>query len=68
MGEHWANGNGDWNSNAAKIICDRLHQHYHLHTDWSHMGFDRYREGSAILSRYDFVMTDAGYVRVRTQA
>jgi maltose 6'-phosphate phosphatase len=62
VGEHWANGNGDWNSNAAKIICDRLRQRYHLHTDWSHIGFDRYREGIAILSRYDFLMTDAGHV------
>ena len=56
------NGGGDWNANAAKIIRDRLRQHYHLHTDWSHIGFDRYREGVAVLSRYGFVMTDAGYV------
>jgi maltose 6'-phosphate phosphatase len=62
VGEPWANGNGDWNFNAAKIIRDRLSQHYHLHTDWSHIGFDRYREGVAVLSRYGFVTTDAGYV------
>jgi maltose 6'-phosphate phosphatase len=62
VGEHWGNGNGDWDSNAAKIIRDRLRQHYHLHTDWSHIGFDRYREGIAVLSRYDFLMTDAGYM------
>jgi maltose 6'-phosphate phosphatase len=62
VGEQWGNGNGDWDSNAAKIIRDRLRQHYHLHTDWSHIGFDRYREGIAVLSRYDFLMTDAGYV------
>ena len=62
VGEQWANGNGDWDSNAAKVIRDRLRQHYHLHTDWSHLGFDRYREGIAVLSRYDFLMTDAGYV------
>ena len=62
VGEQWANGNGNWDSNAARIIRDRLRQHYHLHTDWSRIGFDRYREGIAILSRYDFLMTDAGYV------
>jgi maltose 6'-phosphate phosphatase len=62
VGEQWGNGNGDWDSNAAKIIRDRLREPYHLHTDWSHLGFDRYREGIAVLSRYDFRMTDAGYV------
>lgn len=62
VAEPWANGNGDWNSNAAKIIRDRLNQYYHLHTDWSHLGFDRYREGVAVLSRHGFLATDAGYV------
>src|SRR5271166_4686987 len=62
VGEPCGNGSGDWNSNAAKIIRDRLSQYYHLHTDWSHIGFDRYREGVAVLSRHGFVMTDAGYV------
>ena len=62
VGEQWGNGNGDWDSNAAKIIRDRLRQNYHLHTDWSHIGFDRYREGIAVLSRYDFLITDAGYM------
>ena len=62
VGENWNEGQGDWNSNAARIIRDRLRGHYHLHTDWSHLGFDRYREGIAVLSKYDFVMNDAGYV------
>lgn len=62
VAEPWNNGGGDWNANAAKIIRDRLRQYYHLHTDWSHIGFDRYREGIAVLSRYDFLMADAGYV------
>jgi maltose 6'-phosphate phosphatase len=62
VGEPWGNGSGDWDSNAAKIIRDKLRQHYNLHTDWSHIGFDRYREGIAVLSRYDFLMTDASYV------
>ncbi|MBK6971698.1 MAG: endonuclease/exonuclease/phosphatase family protein [Sterolibacteriaceae bacterium] len=62
VAENWCDGEGDWNSNAARIIRDRLRRRYHLHTDWSHLGFDRYREGLAILSKYDFRMTDSGYV------
>ena len=54
VGENWNGGQGDWNSNAAKIICERLDRHYHLHTDWAHLGFDRYRESVAILSRFPF--------------
>jgi maltose 6'-phosphate phosphatase len=46
VGEHWNNGAGDWASNAARIINDQLPAPYHLHADWSHLGFDRYREGS----------------------
>lgn len=60
--ENWGDGNGDWSSNAAKIIRERLNRPYHLHTDWAHIGFNRYREGVAVLSKYDFLMTDAGYV------
>ncbi len=62
VAEHWNNGQGDWNSNAAKVIRDRLKTYYHLHTNWSHLGFDKYREGVAILSKYPFTMTDSGYV------
>ena len=62
VAENWHDGQGDWNSNAAKIIRDRLRQPYHLYTDWSHLGFDRYREGIAVLSKHDFIMNDAGYV------
>ena len=62
VGELCANGNGDPNSNAARIICNRLSRPYHLHADWSHIGFERYREGVAILSRHEFRVTDAGYV------
>lgn len=62
VGENWNNGAGDWASNAARIINDQLPRPYHLHTDWSHLGFDRYREGVAILSRHPFVYTDSGYV------
>lgn len=62
VGEHWNHGEGDWASNAARIINSHLPEPYHLHTDWSHLGFDRFREGVAILSRYPFVYTDSGYV------
>jgi maltose 6'-phosphate phosphatase len=62
VGENWNNGAGDWGSNAARIINERLPTPYFLHADWSHLGFDRFREGVAILSRYPFTATDAGYV------
>lgn len=62
VGENWNDGRGDWSSNAARIINELLPAPYHLYTDWSHMGFDRYREGIAILSKYPFRKTSAGYV------
>ena len=62
VGENWNDGAGDWASNAARIINDQLPKPYHLHADWSHLGFDRYREGAAILSRHPFAYVDSGYV------
>ncbi len=62
VAEYWNDGHGDWNSNAARIINDFLPQPFHLHTDWSHLGFDRYREGVAILSRYPMSHHQARYV------
>ncbi len=65
VGEEWNNGEGNWQSNAAQIIQDRLlgfGRSYHLYTDWSHIGFDRFREGSAILSKYRFLKREAAYV------
>jgi maltose 6'-phosphate phosphatase len=62
VGENWNGGAGDWASNAARIINSHLPEPYHLHTDFSHIGFDRYKEGVAILSRWPFVLTDSGYV------
>ena len=53
---------GDWNTNSAKIINDRLDSPYHLYTDWSHLGFDKYREGVAVLSRYPMVKQESKYV------
>ena len=52
----------DWASNAARIIHDQLRQRYHLYTDWSHIGFGRYREGIAVLSKHDFLIKEANYV------
>jgi maltose 6'-phosphate phosphatase len=62
VAENWNDGHGDWESNSAHIINSHLSSPYHLHTDFSHLGFDRYREGVAILSRYEFTNTDSGYV------
>jgi maltose 6'-phosphate phosphatase len=52
VAELWNDGKGDWQTNTARIINERLKSPYHLVTDWSHLGFDRYREGVAVLSRY----------------
>ncbi|NOT83282.1 MAG: endonuclease [Methylococcaceae bacterium] len=62
VAEYWNNGEGDWHSNAARIINERLTNPFHLHTDWSHLGFDQYREGVAILSRFPIVKHAARYV------
>lgn len=62
VAEHWNDGNGDWDSNAANIINQRLKQPMHLYTDWSHLGFDKYREGVAILSRYPLHHSHSRYV------
>ncbi len=62
VAENWNNGEGDWNSNSAKIINDRLPKPFHLYADWSHLGFDKYREGVAILSRYPMSKKEARYV------
>ncbi len=62
VAEHWNNGAGDWESNSAKIINDRLRRPYHLYTDWSHLGFDKYREGVAILTRFPLSGQESRYV------
>ncbi len=62
VAELWNEGQGDWNTNSAKIIKDRLNQSYELYTDWSHLGFDKYREGVAILSRYPMLKQESKYV------
>ncbi len=62
VAELWNDGHGDWQTNTARIINERLTSPYHLVTDWSHLGFDRYREGVAILSRYPIAKQHAKYV------
>jgi maltose 6'-phosphate phosphatase len=62
VAEHWNQGQGDWPSNAANIINQRLPQPFHLYTDWSHIGFDKYLEGVAILSRYPLLNKQSRYV------
>lgn len=62
VGENWNDGAGDWMTNAARIIHSHLPESYQLFFDWGHLGFERYREGLAILSRHPFVYTDSGYV------
>jgi maltose 6'-phosphate phosphatase len=64
VAEPWNNGLGQWYSNTAHIIRERVGRAYHLHQDWSHLGFDRYREGCAILSRHELIGTDSGYVSI----
>lgn len=62
VAEFWNNGYGDWPSNSANIINQRLPTPFHLYTDWSHLGFDKFREGVAILSRYPLAEQEARYV------
>jgi maltose 6'-phosphate phosphatase len=60
--EYWRDGQGDWDSNAAKIINDRLKKPFYIYYDWSHLGFAKYREGVAILSRYPLSHQESQYV------
>ena len=62
VAEYWNDGQGDWESNSAKIINDRLNEPFYIHNDWSHLGFDKYREGVAILSRYPLSNHESRYV------
>lgn len=62
VAEPWNNGDGDWEQNAAKLINQRLPTPYHVANDFSHLGFERYREGVALLSRYPIIHSEARYV------
>ena len=62
VAENWNNSHGDWQSNSARIINERLKQPFYIHHDWSHLGFDKYREGVAIISRYPLSYQESKYV------
>ncbi|HCV12937.1 MAG TPA: endonuclease [Candidatus Accumulibacter sp.] len=62
VAELWNDGQGDWQTNTARIINERLDSPYQLVTDWSHLGFGRYREGVAVLSRFPIENSRARYV------
>ncbi|MGR8951296.1 MAG: endonuclease/exonuclease/phosphatase family protein [Gammaproteobacteria bacterium] len=62
VAEFWNDGKGDWPTNSANIINGRLKKPYHLYTDWSHLGFEKYREGVAILSRFPLLHQESRYV------
>lgn len=52
-------------SNMAYRIMNKLRswgRYYHIHQDWSHIGFDRWREGTAILSRYPMYHNHSAFV------
>lgn len=56
---------GESPSNMAFRITQKLRSwghYYHIHQDWSHIGFDRWREGTAILSRYPMQHNHSAYV------
>ena len=56
---------GESPSNMAFRICRKLRHWghwYHSHQDWSHIGFHRWREGTAILSRYPMRHNYSAYV------
>jgi maltose 6'-phosphate phosphatase len=62
VAEPWNDGLGRAEANTALLIRDRIGCPYHLHQDWSHLGFGRYREGCAVLSRHPFLHVDSGYM------
>lgn len=56
---------GESPSNMAFRICRRLREWghwFHVHQDWSHIGFQRWREGTAILSRHPLRHNYSAYV------
>ncbi|CAF1012147.1 unnamed protein product [Didymodactylos carnosus] len=62
VGEDWNEGNGNWPTNASKIIQDRIQRPTFLYFDWAHLGFNRYREGLTIISLWPLLKTESRYV------
>jgi maltose 6'-phosphate phosphatase len=56
---------GESPSNMAFRICSKLRgwgHWFHIHQDWSHIGFYRWREGTAIMSRHPMYHNHSAYV------
>jgi len=53
---------GATDSNMVNQIRRRLRQNYYYTMDWSHYGFDVWLEGSAILSKHQFVVTGSRFI------
>ncbi|MCF7765054.1 MAG: endonuclease/exonuclease/phosphatase family protein [Verrucomicrobia bacterium] len=62
VSEPWNEGRGDWSANTARMICEQLRESYSIYWDHSHLGFGRYREGCAVLSRFPMVESESAYV------
>ncbi len=68
VAEYWNEGRGDWPSNSANIINQRLKTPFYLYADWAHLGFEKYREGVAILSRFPLQQQASRYVSASEDA
>jgi len=66
VGELWNGGRGDPATHAGRLIRAALPGEWHLFSDWSHIGFDRYRESVAILSRFPFGETASAWISAGT--
>ena len=66
VGELWNDGRGDPATHAGRLIRAALPGEWHLFSDWSHIGFGRYREGVAILSRHPFAETSSSWISAET--
>jgi maltose 6'-phosphate phosphatase len=60
--EPWDGVRSDPAGNPAQLLAARLPRKFEVHSAHSHVGFGRYLEGSAILSRFGFARRDAAYV------
>lgn len=66
VGELWNDGRGDPATHAGRIILSHLPPTWRMHSDWSHIGFGKWREGLAILSRLPFSRPDSAWISAET--
>ena len=60
---HSDNSFGKHKSNAALQIIQRLRgEDYYVYMDWSHYGWDVWKEGSAIISRLPILSAESKYI------